>query len=44
MEKTVDLLVARRQKQKAMSWSTLGSKALAVVKAQLLNKSTDSFQ
>lgn len=44
MEKTVDLLVARRQKQKAMSWSTIGSKALAVVKAELLNKSTDNLQ
>jgi len=44
MEKTVDLLVARRQKQKAMSWLTAGSNALAVLKAELLNNSTDSLQ
>ena len=44
MEKAVDLLVARRQKQKVMSWSTVGSNVLAVVKAQLLNNSTDSLQ
>lgn len=44
MEKTVDMLVAQRQKQKAMSWSTKGSTALAVVKADLLNNATEILQ
>jgi hypothetical protein len=44
MEKTVDMLVAQRQKQKAMSWSTKGSTALAVVKADLLNRATEILQ
>jgi hypothetical protein len=44
MEKTVDILVAQRQKQKAMSWSTKGSTALAVVKADLLNQATENLQ
>lgn len=34
MEKTIDCIVARRQKEKAMSWSAKGSNALAVVTAQ----------
>lgn len=37
MEKTVDCIVARRQKEKAMSWSEKGSIALAVVTAQVAN-------
>lgn len=44
MEKTVDLLVARRQKRKAMSWSEKGSNALAVVKADLINAATKILQ
>jgi hypothetical protein len=44
MEKTVDLLVASRQKRKAMSWSEKGSKALAVVKADLINRATKILQ
>lgn len=44
MEKTVDLLVASRQKRKAMSWSEKGSKALAVVKADLINAATNILQ
>ncbi len=44
MEKTVDIVVARRQKQKVMGWSTKGSKALAVVKAGLLNNATKTLQ
>jgi hypothetical protein len=37
MEKAVDCIVARRQKEKAMSWSKKGSTALAVVTAQVVN-------
>jgi hypothetical protein len=37
MEKAVDCIVARRQKEKAMSWSKKGSTALAVVTAQVIN-------
>ena len=37
MEKTIDCMVARRQKEKAMSWSPKGSKALAVVTAYIAN-------
>jgi hypothetical protein len=44
MEKTVDLLVASRQKRKAMSWSEKGSTALAVVKADLINAATEILQ
>jgi hypothetical protein len=39
MEKTVDCIVARRQKEKAMSWSQKGSIALAVITAQYSNNS-----
>jgi hypothetical protein len=44
MEKTVDCLVARRQKEKSMSWSQKGSNALAVLSAQYLNIATDYLQ
>lgn len=37
MEKTIDCMVARRQKEKAMSWSPKGSNALAVVTAHIAN-------
>ena len=37
MEKTIDCIVARRQKEKAMSWSEKGSNALAVVTAHIAN-------
>lgn len=32
VEKGVDLVVGHRQKKKGMSWRTLGSKALAILK------------
>lgn len=44
MEKTVDMLVAQRQKQKAMSWSKKEANALAVVKADLRNNATEILQ
>ncbi len=37
MEKGVDLTVGRRQKRKGMSWSDLGSRALALLKMIELN-------
>jgi hypothetical protein len=37
MEKGVDQVVGQRQKQKAMSWSDKGSKALAILKVAQLN-------
>jgi hypothetical protein len=37
-EQANDALVAHRQKKKAMAWSPAGSKALAIVKTQSLNK------
>ncbi|MEO7717611.1 MAG: hypothetical protein ABIY70_15540 [Capsulimonas sp.] len=37
MEKGVDQIVGQRQKQKAMSWSDRGSKALALLHTALLN-------
>ncbi len=37
MEKGVDLTVGRRQKQKAMSWSPLGSRALSLLRIVELN-------
>lgn len=37
MEKAIDSMVARRQKEKAMSWSPKGSNALAVVTAHVAN-------
>jgi hypothetical protein len=44
MEKMGDYLVARRQKEKAMSWSPRGSNALALLAAQFINKATDYLQ
>lgn len=46
MEKTVDSIVARRQKEKAMSWSKKGSIALALITAQYYNNSfaTENLQ
>jgi hypothetical protein len=37
VEKGVDLVVGHRQKKKGMSWRTLGSKALAILKVAELN-------
>jgi hypothetical protein len=37
MEKGVDLVIGHRQKHKGMSWSSLGSKALAILKVVELN-------
>jgi hypothetical protein len=37
MEKGVDLTIGKRQKNKGMSWSRLGSKALSLLKAAELN-------
>ena len=36
-EKANDMLIAKRQKKKAMAWSDNGSKALAICKAKYLN-------
>ncbi|MDJ0730543.1 MAG: hypothetical protein QNJ33_11195 [Crocosphaera sp.] len=36
-EKAVDIVVGHRQKRKGMSWSSLGSKALAILKVVELN-------
>jgi hypothetical protein len=44
MEKAGDLLIARRQKQKGMSWSAKGSRALAVLTAKYDNRATDYLQ
>ena len=38
VEKANDLVVAHRQKKKGMSWSKKGSRALAILKVQQLNK------
>lgn len=38
VEKANDLIVARRQKKKGMSWANIGSKALAIIAVQRLNK------
>lgn len=43
MEKTVDQIVARRQKGKAMSWSPSGSNSLAVLTAQNRNFATENL-
>ncbi len=37
MEKAVDLVIGHRQKRKGMSWSSLGSQALAILKVIELN-------
>lgn len=43
MEKGVDQVVGKRQKDNAMSWSRKGSKALAILKVAELNKQWDSL-
>ncbi len=37
VEKAVDLVIGYRQKRKGMSWSSLGSKALAILKVVEIN-------
>jgi len=37
IEKAIDCMVARRQKEKAMNWSPKGSNALAVITAHVAN-------
>ena len=37
MEKGVDLVIGNRQKHKGMSWSCLGSRALAILKLRESN-------
>jgi hypothetical protein len=37
MEKGVDLVIGNRQKHKGMSWSCLGSRALAILKVTEYN-------
>ncbi|MDP4190318.1 MAG: hypothetical protein Q8858_02080 [Bacteroidota bacterium] len=37
MEKTVDMVIAKRQKSKGMSWSTQGSRSLAVLEITIRN-------
>ena len=43
MEKAGDLIVAKRQKEKAMSWSEKGSNALAVLTAMYKNIATENL-
>lgn len=43
IEKTVDQIVAVRQKKKGMSWSKLGSKSLALLKMNKLKKKHEGF-
>ena len=43
MEKAVDLVIGNRQKRKGMSWSPLGSKALAILKVVELNGEWQQF-
>ena len=38
MEKGVDIVIGRRQKDNGMSWSEVGSKALGILKVNELNK------
>jgi len=38
MEKGVDIVIGRRQKDNGMSWSETGSKALGILKVDELNK------
>lgn len=43
MEKAGDLIIAKRQKEKAMSWSEKGSNALAVLTAMYKNRATENL-
>ena len=43
VEKAVDLVIVNRQKRKGMSWSSLGSKALAILKVLELNGEWQQF-
>jgi len=43
MEKAVDQVIGKRQKDNAMSWSRKGSKALAILKVAELNHQWDSL-
>ena len=43
VEKAVDLVIGNRQKRKGMSWSSLGSKALAILKVVELNGEWQQF-
>ena len=43
MEKAGDLIIAKRQKEKAMSWSEKGSNALAVLTAMYKNLATENL-
>jgi hypothetical protein len=43
MEKAVDQVIGKRQKDNAMSWSRKGSKALAILKTAELNNRWDSL-
>ncbi|MCH2247806.1 MAG: UPF0236 family protein [Crocosphaera sp.] len=43
VEKAVDLVIGHRQKRKGMSWSSLGSKALAILKVVELNGEWQQF-
>lgn len=43
IEKTVDQIVAVRQKKKGMSWSKLGSKSLALLKMNKLKQKKEGF-
>ena len=43
MEKAVDIVIGHRQKRKGMSWTSLGSKALAILKVVELNGEWQQF-
>lgn len=43
MEKTGDIIIAKRQKEKAMSWSPIGSNAMAVLTAKYENLATENL-
>ena len=43
MEKAGDLIIAKRQKEKAMSWSEKGSNAVAVLTAMYKNLTTENL-
>lgn len=43
MEKGVDLVIGKRQKDNSMSWRSNGSKSLAILKVVELNSEWDSL-
>jgi len=43
VEKTADIIVARRQKHQGMIWSRKGADAIAVLRTVVLNETWDSY-